>query len=724
MINTTVSATLVDPTKPLFSCSVIGIYFGCFGSKQRTANEYLLGGNSMKPLPVAISLTASHISGISLLGLPADAYRYGGSFLLGGISMLFVTVATIFIYIPVFFDTRATSMYEYLERRFDHKTRLLASFLYVLSTLLANPVIVYVAALALSTATGLKMHLVVPVVCCICVFYTSIGGVKTVIWTDAFQFIFTVGALLFVFVLGVRSSGGFSEVWTKALNGERLNLFDFSPDLTKRDGFWVVIVGLTFHWMGTVSIHQTCIQKLRSVPTYAESKLSLIWYGIGLVAVKAVCVLIGFVMYAKYASCDPLTTKKVTKNDQLVPYFVMDVAKDVPGLSGIFIAGIVSAGLSTLSASLNCLAGTIYEDFLSKFLPKNITEKTKCTVLKLIVITTGIVCLAMNFIVDHLGAIIPLNMAIVAISNGPLLGVFTVGLLFPRGAFYGAVAGLICISSIVIPAKYYQSRGLIKDITKPLSTESCQFFNESAVPSDVSSRLETFEPHSIFIISHFCYTLVGAVATMVVSIVISYLTNDKDDLPIDESLISPYPSVLTSNAKKNDHNPQLSDRVSSSDHTTCPSSRNNKTIIDRCTAKLCRPRCCATGLHIHKHEYHTVFAHIIATVKYQFTQKKEHTDLFVDRNSDVCDTEAICHRCLFIVSSWQVSTPSIGGIKESADRDRLLLSSGGIRRHEPNALEQSSGMSRELQARNAERGDFNAGAAQELDKNESQRLQR
>jgi hypothetical protein len=78
------------------------------------------------------------------------------------------------------------------------------------------------------------------------------------------------------------------------------------------------------------------------------------------------------------------------------------------------------------------LAGTIYEDFLSKLLPKNITEKTKCAVLKLIVITTGILCLAMNFVVDHLGGVIPLNMAIVAISNGPLLGVFTVGLLFPR----------------------------------------------------------------------------------------------------------------------------------------------------------------------------------------------------------------------------------------------------------------------------------------------------
>jgi hypothetical protein len=105
---------------------------------------------------------------------------------------------------------------------------------------------------------------------------------------------------------------------------------------------------------------------------------------------------------------------------------------------------------------------------------------------------------------------------------------------------------LICISSIVIPAKYYQSRGLIKDTTKPLSTEGCQFFNKSAIPSNVSLQLETFEPHSIFKLSHFCYTLVGAVATMVVSIVISYLTNEKGDIPIDESLISPVSrSLLT-----------------------------------------------------------------------------------------------------------------------------------------------------------------------------------
>jgi sodium-coupled monocarboxylate transporter 8/12 len=105
------------------------------------------------------SNNSSHISGISLLGLPADAYRYGGSFLLGGICILFVTVATIFIYLPVFFDVRATSMYAYLERRFDHKTRLLASFLYVLSSLLSNPVIVYVAALAFSTGTRCRFKI-------------------------------------------------------------------------------------------------------------------------------------------------------------------------------------------------------------------------------------------------------------------------------------------------------------------------------------------------------------------------------------------------------------------------------------------------------------------------------------------------------------------------------------------------------------------------------------
>jgi sodium-coupled monocarboxylate transporter 8/12 len=206
--------------------ALIGIYFGCFGSKQSTANEYLMGGKTMKVIPIAISLVASHTSGITLLALPADIYRYGAGYWLGGFSMAILCVITVYVYLPVFYNLQIVSTYEYLERRFDNRTRLFASFLYAISVLLYLPIVVYIPALAFSAATGINVHFITPVVCGICIFYTTIGGLKAVVWTDTLQFTVTVGAIATVSVLGVKSAGGFMEVWNKALEGERLDIFE------------------------------------------------------------------------------------------------------------------------------------------------------------------------------------------------------------------------------------------------------------------------------------------------------------------------------------------------------------------------------------------------------------------------------------------------------------------------------------------------------------------
>lgn len=128
-------------------------------------------------------------------------------------------------------------------------------------------------------------------------------------------------------------------------------------------------------------------------------------------------------MYAKYSDCDPFTTGAVSRNDELLPHYVIDVAGNVPGLSGLFIAGVVSAGLryaclysrkhsnfrkvnsSTLSAFLNCLSGTIYEDFIVKFMPAGTSEKSASNTLKLIVAVTGTLCTLLVFVVEHMGGI-------------------------------------------------------------------------------------------------------------------------------------------------------------------------------------------------------------------------------------------------------------------------------------------------------------------------------
>lgn len=149
--------------------TLIGVYFGFFDKKKPSANEYLMGGKKMNIFPIAVSLVAryfylnhiyyiisynsidsSHVSGVSILAVPADVYRFGFGYGLSFMSMFINTLLTIYVFLPVFYKLQITSMFEYLKLRFDTRVRLMASFLYALSAIFYLPIIIYVPALAFS----------------------------------------------------------------------------------------------------------------------------------------------------------------------------------------------------------------------------------------------------------------------------------------------------------------------------------------------------------------------------------------------------------------------------------------------------------------------------------------------------------------------------------------------------------------------------------------------
>lgn len=166
------------------------------------------------------------MSGVTLLAVPADIYKYGATWWLFVISLILVGFATVYVFLPVFYKLQITSTYEYLERRFDKNVRLFASFLFTLGILLYLPIVIYIPALAFSTASGINVHYITPIVCGVCIFYTTIGGLKAVVWTDTIQFIITTGAVFTVVVIGIKAAGGIEEVWTTALEGHRLDVFE------------------------------------------------------------------------------------------------------------------------------------------------------------------------------------------------------------------------------------------------------------------------------------------------------------------------------------------------------------------------------------------------------------------------------------------------------------------------------------------------------------------
>lgn len=171
------------------------------------------------------------------------------------------------------------------------------------------PVVIFVPALAFNQVTGVNIHIITPVVCFVCIFYTSIGGIKAVVWTDVIQTIIMCGTLLFVAIRGTEEVGGLSEVYHKNLAGGRLIYPSWSLDPTIRHSMWSVVVGGGLFWIMCNTSAQVMVQRYLSLPNLQKARQALWVFIVGVSFIMAVCFYNGLLIYAKYHDCDPVTTK-------------------------------------------------------------------------------------------------------------------------------------------------------------------------------------------------------------------------------------------------------------------------------------------------------------------------------------------------------------------------------------------------------------------------------
>ncbi|XP_018571163.2 sodium-coupled monocarboxylate transporter 1-like, partial [Anoplophora glabripennis] len=389
----------------LLICISIGLYYA-FSYKSQNAQEYLVGGRNMKVVPVALSLVASFISGISLLGIPTEIYVYGIQYMyiMGG--FLLMTFAMGSIYLPVFQGLKLTSTYEYHERRFDRKVRLFGSLLFTFGIISWLPLVIYVPALAFNQVTGVNVHVITPIVCVICMFYTSMGGLKGVVWTDVIQIVIMFGAMILVAVKGTLDVGGFKTVFQRNWESGRIEGPNFDLDPLSRHTIWSLVLGGSVYCLQTASVNQSMIQRYLALPSLQSAKRALWVFFIGVLLILCLCSYCGMLIYATFYKCDPLTTMLAREKDQLLPLLVMDILGDVPGLPGVIVAGIFSAALSSLSTGLNAMSAVVLEDFYKPFFHKQLTEKQTYIMMKLTVIIMGIFCVGMVFVVEKLGAVL------------------------------------------------------------------------------------------------------------------------------------------------------------------------------------------------------------------------------------------------------------------------------------------------------------------------------
>ncbi|XP_055907808.1 sodium-coupled monocarboxylate transporter 1 [Eupeodes corollae] len=541
----------------LVVCAVIGFYFGFVEKKGReqrrgsVALDYLVGGRKMKVFPVSLSLIASFVSGISLLGTSTEIYVYGTQYAFMLFTIGFAGIISWYIFLPVFINLQLTSTYEYFEMRFDKRIRFFGSTLFTIGTIVWLPIVIYVPALAFNQVTGINIHIITPIVCVVCIFYTMVGGLKAVIWTDVIQTFIMLGSIILVIIKGTIDVGGIGVVWQRNFDSGRIEIPELTLDHTKRFSMFSVFIGGSLYWTQVTAGNQVIVQRFLSVPSLKEAKHALICFSIGTFLLLGCCAYNGLLIFATYHDCDPLSTKLAKAKDQLVPLLVMDILKFIPGLSGLFVSGVFSAALSSLSTGLNSLSAVFLEDFVKPNVKIPLTERQTAVIMRLVVLLLGVLCVALVFVVEKLGMVLQLSMTLSSITNGPLFGLFIMGLCLPyvntKSALTGSIIAFIVMTWICINGQLASINGELVFPTKPVSTEGCTYFFETIPFLNSTLASPAMAPtlfQSIYHMSFIWYVTVGMIITVIFGNIATLFVGTTEPSNIDLNLYSPFISRL------------------------------------------------------------------------------------------------------------------------------------------------------------------------------------
>lgn len=533
----------------LVASAAIGLYYAIKDRHRNDSKEFMLGGRKLYVFPVALSLVSSFISAVTLLGTPAEMYLYDTMFWWISGGFIISAIGAGHIFIPVFYRLGITSVFEYIEMRFGRAVRLVSSLVLLVWMFLYLAIVLYGPSLALHAVTGLDLWGSVVAVGLVCTFYTTLGGMKAVVWTDSLQVIFMFSGMIALLVAGSNKLGGFGEVWRIANENGRIRFFDFDPDPTARHSIWSVVIGGGFFWGCVYGVNQAQVQRAISLPSVRKMRYAVWLNLLGFGLIQTLVCSVGLVMYAYFHTCDPVKLGIITKTDQLIPLFTMDLVGHLHGLPGLVMSCVFSGSLSTISSGLNAIAAVIVKDFVKPYCWKHPTDFHETIFSKGIVIVSGLLCLIMAYVVSELGAILQLAYILFGVLGGPLLGVFTLGILFPWANKWGALVGhLTALALLLWIGLGTKFENVVVTPKSPVTIEGCRMNDSmtthmttlmSTISTTVQQEVTKSEPLALYKMSYMWYTALATLTNVVVGLIISFITGYTRPETLNPKLICP-----------------------------------------------------------------------------------------------------------------------------------------------------------------------------------------
>ena len=414
----------------------------------RTTEGYFLGGRAIPGWAVGFSIAGTAISSITFMALPADAYKTAWLRMLPNFVLPLGVLAGSLFFLRIYRDGRTTTAFEFLEARFGPSTRLYGAFAFVVGQLLRISLILFLLGQLTHELTGLSPVASVLVSGLFVGVYTAMGGIEAVVWTDVAEtVILTLGGIACLAVVIWKVPGGMSEILATAWAHGKLSFGDLGPDgalhptrlgltLTDRSVSMMLLVGLG-HWLTEHACNQNMIQKYCASASTREARKAL-WIGCWwMLPLWIGFQFLGTALWVFYQRFPTPTSAGILAGtvtaERIVPHFV--VTQLPVGLSGLVVAGVLAAAMSTLDSALNAVATVGVVDVYRRHVARQRDDRHYVIVARTLSLlaTAGMIAGAILLLEARTKTLEDAAIRLIALTSGGLLGLYLLGFLTRRG---------------------------------------------------------------------------------------------------------------------------------------------------------------------------------------------------------------------------------------------------------------------------------------------------
>ncbi|MCI0432929.1 MAG: sodium:solute symporter [Gemmatimonadetes bacterium] len=418
------------------------------GGRQKSARDYFLGGRGLPWWAICFSVVATETSALTVISLPATAYQSDFWFLQLAAGYIVGRAMIAALLLPRYFRGEQSTAYEFLETRFGGTTRRFASIIFMVTRSLADSVRIFAAAIPIRLVTGVPYWQAIAVAGLITLAYTYLGGLRAVVWIDVIQmFLYLFAGVASLVVLAQLVPGGLAAALDTARQAGRMNVIHTDAGLAGfADPAWLLtgLVGGAFLSMASHGVDHLIVQRLLAARSLGDARKAIVMSGVVVFLQFALFLTVGAALFAWYGG------RAFQTPDEVFPRFIVEGLP--PGLSGLVVAGILAAMMSTVSSSLNSLASAATLDVWAPMRGRATDDAAmlaagrRFTLFWALVLVGGAILFQL---VQQGTPVVVIALQIASFTYGGLLGGFLLGVLSKRADQPAALFGMVTAIAVM-----------------------------------------------------------------------------------------------------------------------------------------------------------------------------------------------------------------------------------------------------------------------------------